>query len=83
MVQTTAGWSTFRTVSTYSTAKEVADLLDPLQSFNYTPRDIYWGQLAGCLEAIDAGTTFLLGHCHGCTSPEHCISMNPSVLDQY
>ncbi|KAF5564816.1 5-methylthioadenosine s-adenosylhomocysteine deaminase [Fusarium phyllophilum] len=44
---------------------------DLLQSFNYTPQDIYWGQLAGCLEAIDAGTTFVLDHCHGCKSPEH------------
>ncbi|KAF5722087.1 5-methylthioadenosine s-adenosylhomocysteine deaminase [Fusarium mundagurra] len=44
---------------------------DLLQSFNYTPRDIYWGQLAGCLEAIDAGTTFVLDHCHGCKSSEH------------
>ncbi|KAF5579672.1 5-methylthioadenosine s-adenosylhomocysteine deaminase [Fusarium pseudocircinatum] len=25
----------------------------------------------GCLEAIDAGTTFVLDHCHGCKSPEH------------
>ncbi|KAF5539260.1 5-methylthioadenosine s-adenosylhomocysteine deaminase [Fusarium mexicanum] len=44
---------------------------DLLQSFNYTPQGIYWGQLAGCLEAIDAGTTFVLDHCHGCKSPEH------------
>ncbi|KAF5676569.1 cytosine deaminase [Fusarium heterosporum] len=44
---------------------------DLLQSFNYTPEDIYWGQLAGCLEAIDAGTTFVLDHCHGCRTPEH------------
>ncbi|EWZ78941.1 hypothetical protein IWW34DRAFT_776179 [Fusarium oxysporum f. sp. albedinis] len=26
-----------------------------LQSFNFTPDDFFWGQLAGCLEAIDAG----------------------------
>ncbi|KAF5664851.1 cytosine deaminase [Fusarium denticulatum] len=44
---------------------------DLLQSFNYTPQDVYWGQLAGCLEAIDAGTTYVLDHCHGCKSPEH------------
>lgn len=28
-----------------------------LQAFNFDPEDIYWGQLGGCLEAIDAGTT--------------------------
>ncbi|KAF5990068.1 cytosine deaminase [Fusarium bulbicola] len=25
----------------------------------------------GCIEAIDAGTTFVLDHCHGCKSSEH------------
>ncbi|KAK2692704.1 hypothetical protein FoTM2_011133 [Fusarium oxysporum f. sp. vasinfectum] len=54
---------------------------DLLQSFNYTPRDIYWGQLAGCLEAIDAGTTFVLDHCHGCTSPEHSESAISAFSD--
>ncbi|EXK95504.1 hypothetical protein FOQG_04069 [Fusarium oxysporum f. sp. raphani 54005] len=54
---------------------------DLLQSFNYTPRDIYWGQLAGCLEAIDAGTTFVLDHCHGCTSPEHAESAISAFSD--
>jgi hypothetical protein len=34
-----------------------------LQSFSYTP-DIFWGQLGGCLEAIDAGTTFVVDHAH-------------------
>ncbi|KAF5529879.1 5-methylthioadenosine s-adenosylhomocysteine deaminase, partial [Fusarium napiforme] len=54
---------------------------DLLQSFNYTPQDIYWGQLAGCLEAIDAGTTFVLDHCHGCKSPEHAESAISAFSD--
>ncbi|PNP61557.1 hypothetical protein FNYG_13707 [Fusarium nygamai] len=54
---------------------------DLLQSFNYTPQDIYWGQLAGCLEAIDAGTTYVLDHCHGCKSPEHAESAISAFSD--
>ncbi|VTT57404.1 unnamed protein product [Fusarium fujikuroi] len=54
---------------------------DLLQAFNYTPQDIYWGQLAGCLEAIDAGTTFVLDHCHGCKSPEHAESAMSAFSD--
>ena len=42
-----------------------------LQSFNYTPRDIFWGQLAGCLEAIDAGTTMVVDHAHLALTPDH------------
>ena len=41
-----------------------------LQSFHYRPDDIFWGQLAGSLEAIDAGTTFVLDHMHGSYTPE-------------
>ncbi|WXC52722.1 hypothetical protein QX201_012386 [Fusarium graminearum] len=35
-----------------------------LQSSNYTKEDIYWGQLGGCLEAINAGTTTVVDHSH-------------------
>jgi cytosine/adenosine deaminase-related metal-dependent hydrolase len=42
-----------------------------LQSFSYTPEDIFWGQLGGCLEAIDAGTTFVVDHAHMTYSPDH------------
>ncbi|OBT64844.1 hypothetical protein VE03_06425 [Pseudogymnoascus sp. 23342-1-I1] len=48
-----------------------------MQSYNFTPEDMFWGQLAGCLEAIDAGTTYVLDHSHGNYTPEHatqCIS---------
>ncbi|RBQ81073.1 hypothetical protein FVER14953_06708 [Fusarium verticillioides] len=54
---------------------------DLLQAFNYTPQDIYWGQLAGCLEALDAGTTYVLDHCHGCKSPEHAESAISAFSD--
>jgi cytosine/adenosine deaminase-related metal-dependent hydrolase len=42
-----------------------------LQSFSYTPEDIFWGQLGGCLEAIDAGITFVVDHAHMTYSPNH------------
>ncbi|KFY22972.1 hypothetical protein V493_06186, partial [Pseudogymnoascus sp. VKM F-4281 (FW-2241)] len=42
-----------------------------MQSYNFTPEDMFWGQLAGCLEAIDAGTTYVLDHSHGNYTPEH------------
>lgn len=35
-----------------------------LQSSNYTEQDIYWGQLGGSLEAINAGTTTVVDHSH-------------------
>ncbi|KAF5608379.1 cytosine deaminase [Fusarium subglutinans] len=35
-----------------------------LQSSNYTRSDIYWGQLGGSLEAINAGTTTVVDHSH-------------------
>lgn len=35
-----------------------------LQSSNYTKDDIYWGQLGGSLEAINAGTTTVVDHSH-------------------
>ncbi|KAH7116333.1 hypothetical protein EDB81DRAFT_916702 [Dactylonectria macrodidyma] len=41
------------------------------QSHVYTPQDMYWGQLGGAMEAIDAGTTFVLDHAHGNKTDEH------------
>jgi hypothetical protein len=48
-----------------------------MQSFNFTPEDMFWGQLAGCLEAIDAGTTYVLDHSHGNYTPEYGKSLLP------
>lgn len=42
-----------------------------LQGYNYRPDDVYLGQLGGCLEAIDAGTTFVLDHSHATYSQDH------------
>ncbi|KAK2606065.1 hypothetical protein QQS21_003583 [Conoideocrella luteorostrata] len=40
-------------------------------SFTFTPDDVYWGNLAGCLEAIDAGTTTVLDFAHMNWTKDH------------
>lgn len=40
-------------------------------SYIYSPTDTYWGQLSGCLEAINTGTTTVLDHAHIAYSAEH------------
>jgi cytosine/adenosine deaminase-related metal-dependent hydrolase len=41
------------------------------QPFNYTARDVFWGELGGLLEAIDGGTTCIIDHAHMAYSPSH------------
>lgn len=42
-----------------------------MASFAYTPDDVYWGQLSGCLESLNAGTTTVLDHSHASYTPRH------------
>ena len=49
-------------------------------SFFYEPDDVFWGQLAGALEALDAGTTTLLDHSHINYSPEHSYAALTATL---
>ncbi|THC93798.1 hypothetical protein EYZ11_006716 [Aspergillus tanneri] len=42
-----------------------------MQSFNFRPDDIFWGQLTGCLQSIDGGVTTVVDHAHLSYSPEH------------
>jgi hypothetical protein len=51
-----------------------------MQSYNYRPSDNFWGQLSGCLEAIDAGTTTVLDHSHGSYTQEHGRYLPPLPL---
>ncbi|GAT22114.1 5-methylthioadenosine/S-adenosylhomocysteine deaminase n1 [Aspergillus luchuensis] len=44
-----------------------------LQQINYSPEDIFWGQLAGCLEALDAGTTTVVDHAHLNVTAAHSL----------
>lgn len=38
---------------------------------NYTLSDLFWGQLAGALEALDGGTTTVVDHAHLNLSPDY------------
>ncbi|KIV90485.1 hypothetical protein PV10_07787 [Exophiala mesophila] len=42
-----------------------------LQASSFDPSEIFWGQLAGCVEAINAGTTTVVDHSHLNYSPDH------------
>ncbi|KAJ7621026.1 hypothetical protein FB45DRAFT_992146 [Roridomyces roridus] len=37
----------------------------------FTERDIFWGELGGCMEAIDSGTTMVVDHANMNYSPAH------------
>ncbi|KIW91958.1 uncharacterized protein Z519_06940 [Cladophialophora bantiana CBS 173.52] len=52
-----------------------------MMSYAYTPEDMYWGQLSGCLEAIHAGTTTVLDHAHCAYTPGHATSALNATLD--
>jgi cytosine/adenosine deaminase-related metal-dependent hydrolase len=40
-------------------------------SRSYKPDDVFWGQLGGCLEALEAGTTTIVDHAHISYTPDH------------
>lgn len=42
-----------------------------MQSFHHSPEDIFWGELGGCVELLQAGVTTVLDHAHLNYSPEH------------
>ncbi|KAJ7706690.1 hypothetical protein B0H17DRAFT_1156326 [Mycena rosella] len=40
----------------------------------FKPEDVFWGQLGGCMEAIDGGTTMVVDHAHINHSADHSES---------
>ncbi|KAF2193178.1 amidohydrolase family protein [Zopfia rhizophila CBS 207.26] len=44
-----------------------------LASYHLSLDDVFWGQLSGALEAVDAGTTTIVDHAHLNYSPEHSV----------
>jgi hypothetical protein len=38
----------------------------------FNPEDVFWGELGGCMEAIDGGTTTVVDHAHINYSADHC-----------
>jgi cytosine/adenosine deaminase-related metal-dependent hydrolase len=51
-----------------------------IQSHSYTPSDLYWGQISGCLEALDAGTTTVLDHSHSSYTQSHAEAVFSATL---
>jgi cytosine/adenosine deaminase-related metal-dependent hydrolase len=47
----------------------------------HTPEDTFWGQLAGCMEMIDCGTTSVVDFSHINYSAEHSRTYYPSQSD--
>ncbi|KAK5056110.1 hypothetical protein LTR84_012663 [Exophiala bonariae] len=52
-----------------------------MMGYTYSPADTYWGQLSGCLEAINSGTTTVLDHAHIAYSAEHANSALNATID--
>ena len=46
-----------------------------LSGATFAPRDVFWGQLGGCLEALDGGTTTVVDHSNINNSPAHSMSL--------
>ncbi|EHY53556.1 hypothetical protein HRR83_003763 [Exophiala dermatitidis] len=44
------------------------------QPFNYTAKDVFWGEMGGLMEAVDGGTTCVVDHAHMAYSPEHALA---------
>ncbi|KAI1338404.1 hypothetical protein F5Y15DRAFT_387076 [Xylariaceae sp. FL0016] len=67
------GWQTaMRTVASNTTLAEyLARYAGQHAAAIYTPEDIYLGQLAGLLEALNAGVTTTLDHAHHIWSKDH------------
>lgn len=62
-------------------------LMNYFPSGNFTSKlfnadDVFWGQLGGCLEMIDGGTTTVADFAHINITPEHSKRWQPS-LRQY
>jgi hypothetical protein len=46
-------------------------MLGNFTSSLHSPADFFWGQLGGCLECLDVGTTTVVDHAHLNYSPDH------------
>lgn len=47
----------------------------------FAPRDVFWGQIGGCLEALDSGTTTVVDHSNINNSPAHSELYNPLISE--
>ncbi|KAB2571020.1 5-methylthioadenosine/S-adenosylhomocysteine deaminase [Lasiodiplodia theobromae] len=78
------GWQTqFRTLASNTTLAEYFYRYGQYTQAKtvFTPSDIYYGQLAGIYEALNAGVTSILEHAHGTFSPEASAASLQASLD--
>lgn len=47
----------------------------------YEPGDVYLGNYVGCLEALNAGITSIIDHCHVVNTPEHADEAVRGMMD--
>ena len=75
-------WQTqLRTVATnWSLFDYFVEMRQGYSTF-YTAEDAYIGNLVGALEAIDAGVTTLVDHCHILNTPEHAEAAISGLQD--
>ncbi|KAI9830655.1 MAG: hypothetical protein M1819_005465 [Sarea resinae] len=52
----------------------------PFAAVLYSADDLFWGQLAGAMESIDAGTTTVVDHSSCNSKPEHPIAAIQALL---
>jgi hypothetical protein len=50
----------------------ISNFIGNFTSSIHNPTDVFWGQLGGCLECLDVGTTTVVDFAHINYSPEHC-----------
>ncbi|KAK0213672.1 hypothetical protein IW262DRAFT_1410809 [Armillaria fumosa] len=46
----------------------------------FTAEDIFWGELASCMEALDSGTTTVVDHAHCSRTPDHVTQAISATL---
>jgi cytosine/adenosine deaminase-related metal-dependent hydrolase len=52
-----------------------------LQYYNYSPEDVFWGELGGLLESINGGTTTIVDHAHMSKTADHVrAGLNATVM---
>lgn len=65
-------WQTqLRTIATDWSLHDYVVYIRAIASTFYTAADVYLGNHVGALEALDAGVTTLVDHCHIVNSPDH------------
>jgi cytosine/adenosine deaminase-related metal-dependent hydrolase len=75
-------WQTqLRTVATDWSLFDYLVYMRRIISTFYTADDVYLGNLVGALEALDAGVTTLVDHCHILNTPDHADEAARALQD--